>query len=106
VAAVGIGKPRSEEAPLVSAFDDDGPPLDILAADEASMGPLTNEVPRVVPVAAPRRDATVEPENLPTPSLDGLIERIPTPVRELLDELFRARYVKVTRVPAAVLKTR
>ncbi|HRE07092.1 MAG TPA: hypothetical protein PKX00_15875 [Opitutaceae bacterium] len=106
VAAVRTGKHGSETTPFVSAFDDDGPPLDVLAADEASMGSLSADVPRVAVEAAPRREAAGEAENLPTPPLDGLIERIPAPVRELMDELFRARYVKVTRIPAAVLKAR
>ena len=49
--------------------------------------------PAVEPEAA-------EPEPAgPAPELDALVERLPPAVRETLDELFRARFVRVTRLP-------
>ena len=48
------------------------------------------------------RAPEVEPEALPP--LDELVKRIPEDVRETLDELFRARFVRVQRVPARALK--
>jgi hypothetical protein len=33
------------------------------------------------------------------PPLDELVARIPAPVREILDDLFRARFTTVRRVP-------
>jgi len=38
------------------------------------------------------------------PPLDDLVQRIPAAVREVLDELFRARFVTVKRVPKKSLK--
>jgi len=35
----------------------------------------------------------------PMPELDDLVARLPPAVRETLDELFRARFVRVTRLP-------
>jgi hypothetical protein len=35
----------------------------------------------------------------PAPELDALVARLPPAVRETLDELFRARFVRVTRLP-------
>lgn len=38
------------------------------------------------------------------PPLEDLVKRIPVPARELLEELFRAKFVTVKRVPASALK--
>lgn len=38
------------------------------------------------------------------PPMDDLVQRIPMPTRDLLDELFRARFVTVKRVPISALK--
>jgi hypothetical protein len=37
--------------------------------------------------------------------MEDLVKRIPAPTRELLEELFRARFVTVKRVPQAALKS-
>lgn len=89
-----------------SAFDEDGPPLDVIVADEAGIDLLSGAAPKAAPPIARLSDPDPDSEKLPTPPLDTLIERIPGAVRELMDELFRARFVKVTRVPPSVLKAR
>jgi len=53
------------------------------------------------PAKAP--EETVEP-TAPLPALDDLVKRIPGSVRETLDELFRAKFVKVQRVPKSALR--
>jgi hypothetical protein len=46
-----------------------------------------------------------EPEDTaPLPPLDDLVARIPTETRQLMDELFRAKFVTVKRVPRSALK--
>jgi hypothetical protein len=40
----------------------------------------------------------------PLPPLDDLVKRIPPHVRETLDDLFRARFVAVRRVPERALR--
>jgi len=45
-----------------------------------------------------------EPATAPLPPMEDLVQRIPVPARELLEELFRARFVTVKRVPKAALK--
>jgi hypothetical protein len=40
----------------------------------------------------------------PLPSLDALVTRIPANVREMLDELFRVKFINVQRLPTSVLK--
>ena len=41
----------------------------------------------------------------PLPELDDLVRRIPAPTRELMDSLFRAKFIGVKRLPASVFKT-
>jgi hypothetical protein len=37
--------------------------------------------------------------------MEDLVKRIPAPTRELMEELFRARFVTVRRIPSRDLKT-
>ena len=46
--------------------------------------------------------AAGEPDGLPP--LEDLVQRIPAPVRQQLDELFRAKFVTVKRIPGPALK--
>ncbi len=39
------------------------------------------------------------------PPMEDLVKRIPGPARELMEELFRARFVTVKRVPKTALKS-
>ena len=49
--------------------------------------------------------ASDDPEDkAPLPPLDDLVNRIPAGTRQLMDELFRARFVTVKRVPKSALK--
>jgi hypothetical protein len=58
----------------------------------------------VRPVAAAVADATDEPAPKALPPLDELVKRIPAEVRDTLEELFRARFVTVKRLPKKALK--
>ena len=49
-------------------------------------------------------EANDETSTAPLPALDDLVKRIPSHVRETLDDLFRARFVTVRRVPERALK--
>ncbi len=51
----------------------------------------------------PVAETAPEPSG-PLPPLEELVQRIPAPSRELLEELFRAKFVTVKRVPASALK--
>ena len=55
-----------------------------------------------VAVAAPEAVEDADPKNLP--ALDELVKRIPADVRATLDELFRAKFVTVRRLPKKALK--
>ena len=39
------------------------------------------------------------------PPMEDLVKRIPAPAREVLEELFRARFVTVKRIPKSALKS-
>jgi hypothetical protein len=39
------------------------------------------------------------------PPMEDLVKRIPAPAREVLEELFRARFVTVKRIPQSALKS-
>jgi len=59
----------------------------------------------LVPAAAPAAEVEESgPPTGPLPPLDSLVQRIPTEVRETLEELFRAKFVTVRHVPAKALK--
>lgn len=49
-------------------------------------------------------DAADDADPKALPPLEQLVQRIPAEVRETLDDLFRARFVAVKRVPKKVLK--
>jgi hypothetical protein len=55
------------------------------------------------PVAS-SKIAEVEDEKSELPPMDDLIKRIPLAARETLEELFRARFVTVKRIPKSALK--
>lgn len=90
-----------------SGGDDDGPPLEELEAqmhgDVAARAAA--ESPRGVRRAsrsAAEDDDDARGSSAALPELDDLVARLPTEIRETLDELFRARFVSVKKLPARV----
>ena len=79
----------------------DEPSLPAEETERAMLAELRErgEVP-VRRAAAPARDEAM----VHLPPLDELVKRIPPQVREALDDLFRARFTGVRRVPAEALK--
>jgi len=59
----------------------------------------------VTPVSATRPAPAKEEEKLPRlPAMEELVAKIPASTQELMDQLFRARFVTVKRVPVESLK--
>ncbi|HWL14984.1 MAG TPA: hypothetical protein VNR00_05220 [Opitutus sp.] len=58
-----------------------------------------------MPAARAAADDDAEDDRKALPKLDELVTRIPAETRELLDELFRAKFVTVRRVRKADLKS-
>ena len=48
--------------------------------------------------------ANTEDEKGDLPPMEDLVKRIPAPARELIEDLFRARFVTVKRLPKTALK--
>jgi hypothetical protein len=74
-------------------------------AAESSFRAEARERGENVAPAAPRAEtpeSADDPKALPP--LDALVQRIPAEVREALEDLFRARFTGVKRVPRAALK--
>ncbi|MBI4626045.1 MAG: hypothetical protein HY736_22840 [Verrucomicrobia bacterium] len=72
------------------------------SAESAMMSELGSRGETVRPAAA--TEAIEETDTAPLPPLDQLVKRIPPAVRATLDELFRATFVTVRRVPKNALK--
>jgi hypothetical protein len=91
-------------APNASAAPDDGdgPPLEEL---EAQMrGELAARDQAAPSSPAARRAAAADEDDSDAkagalPEVDALVARLPAEVRETLDELFRARFVAVKKLP-------
>lgn len=103
------GAVGARETNAVMPFDDDGPVWPDEATetamiaerggreqvvDESGKGNVARRVRNVV--------ERVDPSSLPP--LDDLVNRLPTDVRQTLEELFRARFVTVAKAPSAALK--
>ena len=56
-------------------------------------------------IVATATEATEETDTKGLPALEELVKRISPEARELLDELFRAKFTSVKRVPAKALKS-
>jgi len=89
------------------AFDEEGPVWPDEAAEsamrvevEARGETLSSRAAREASEAA--EEAAAEKKNLPP--LAELVGRIPENTRELVEELFRAKFVSVKRVPKTALK--
>jgi hypothetical protein len=74
-------------------------------AAEASFISETRGRGETVHVAAAPVAPTEDVKEPPMPKLDELVQRIPDSTRDLLDELFRAKFVAVRRVPKELLKS-
>jgi hypothetical protein len=75
-------------------------------ADSAESEYIAEARARGEPVAARKPSQTVdEPDPKTLPPLDELVQRIPPEVRVILEELYRAKFLNVRRLPKAALKT-
>lgn len=84
---------------------DEGAPIGPSEGEESAFLVEQREQGLSAPAASPARTAKADPEEkTPLPPLDDLVNRIPQATRDLLDELFRAKFVTVKRVPSSALK--
>ncbi|MBX3735974.1 MAG: hypothetical protein KF715_04725 [Candidatus Didemnitutus sp.] len=83
---------------------DDGAPVGPTDGEEASFIAEQREQGFSAPAAARAAPAAEPDDKSPLPPLDDLVNRIPAATRELMDELFRAKFITVKRVPRSALK--
>jgi hypothetical protein len=94
-----------DEAVLATrpSLEDGAPPPVDEAAESAFLAEAKERGEVVVP--KPPSEAEETHAKTPLPALDDLVSRIPADVREVLEDLFRARFVTVKRFPKKALKT-
>jgi hypothetical protein len=92
---------KGEAAPVpVDASDDTQ-----VWPDEAAEAAFIAETRgRGEPAPVATAEAVEEADARPLPTLDELVNRIPSETRELLDELFRVKFTVVRHVPRKALK--
>lgn len=102
VESVDPSETETADAPVPVSGDDDGPSAPSEADEAAFLAEARARGESVRPV--PRETLEeVEEKTAVLPKIDELVERIPAEVRETLEELFRARFVAVRRVPRKAL---
>lgn len=94
----------AESEPLPGAGDDEVPSAWLDEQAESAFRAEARDRGESPPAARPPEDATEDSEPGALPKLDELVARIPAEVRETLEDLFRARFVAVRRVPKKALK--
>jgi len=95
--------PPEPVAPGYSGSDDAGAEYDpAVESAYRAEARARGEFSAAAPVSDSADDATGDAG--PLPPLEELVNRIPTGVRETLDELFRAKFVTVRKIPTRQLK--
>lgn len=86
------------------AVDGEDAPWPVDESSEASYRAEVRDRGETIAVPPPRAEVEDEGDSKSLPSVDELMSRIPANVREAMDSLFRAKFVKVRKVPKRVLK--
>jgi len=94
----------AEPSPGAAAALENGANVWPDATAEAAFFAEQQERGEPVPVAPAAGAAEEVDVKTPLPALDELVKRISPEARELMDELFRAKFVTVKRVPQSALK--
>ena len=97
---------KSEPVAVIeAAVNDDSEPANWPdeSAESAFLSEARERGETVTPAKA-KVEIADETDAKALPSLDELVQRIPPEIRETLDDLFRAKFTKVKRIPAKALK--
>lgn len=89
-----------------AAVRPDDPDVPFDEAAEAAFLSEARERGEVVATARPAESVEEVVDSKALPPLDELVKRIPPEVRETLEDLFRAKFVTVRRVPAKALNAK
>ncbi len=93
--------PVASTGPATPDSGSDEPPASLDESMEEAFLAEARERGEIVPPA--RTVEAEEVETVPLPALEELVKRIPADVRSNLEDLFRARFVAVKRVPKKAL---
>ncbi len=110
-AAMPVASPATERPGEVAGVVEPSPAVEGEGAswpdDSAESAFLAEARDRGEPLAPARAKEEIadETDAKALPPLSELVNRIPAEVRETLEDLFRARFVTVKRVPKRALKT-
>ncbi|MBL9199981.1 MAG: hypothetical protein JNL39_05710 [Opitutaceae bacterium] len=96
----GTPAAEPESVPLVEGMA----PLWVDEAAESAFRAEARDRGEAVVANAPAPDEPEPAEAGALPALDELVQRLPVDVREVLEDLFRARFVAVKRIPRKALK--
>lgn len=106
---VAVTETASDEADAaaeaVTLQDDMAPLWPDENAEAAYLGEAKARGEALAPAAAAEAGEESSETNAALPSVDALKQRIPANVLEAVDDLFRAKFTKVTRVPKKALKS-
>lgn len=99
--------PASQAAPAAPEQRAASEDINVWPTPEEEAAFLAESAGRGEPVRPLARDVVEETEDTtkPLPKLDELVAQIPSNVRDTLEELFRAKFVTVRRVPKKLLKS-
>ena len=99
-AASAVTLPAVEET-----IDESETPIGPTEAEESAyLAEQTAAAPSGATASEGKDAAEVDEAPAKLPAIEDLVQRIPAETREALDELFRARFVRVQRVPRKALK--
>lgn len=82
---------------------DAGAPIGPGEAEESAF--LAEQQQANPPKAVANAPAETDERAISLPPMDELIQRIPASTRDLMDQLFRARFITVKRMPGSAFKT-
>jgi len=100
--ANGFAVPEAPEEDSAEAVEDESAPVGPSADEEADYLAEQKFAPASIAPTPPADDDAAEKGDLP--GMDELVKRVPAAVLTMMDELFRAKFVKVQRVPKRALK--
>jgi hypothetical protein len=101
-AASGDAVPQARPTEAATDAESAPPSWPDEAAESAMVSELRGRGEVIVP--SPAAEAVDESDSGALPPLNELVQKIPADVREVLEDLFRARFVTVKRVPKKALK--
>jgi hypothetical protein len=84
---------------------DSGAPVGPVDGEEATFLGEQSAMDPALSVQPSALSAESDPDSArPLPPMEDLVKRIPMPARDLMEELFRAKFITVKRMPPSALK--